>query len=103
MFFHERTEVIRMTRGQRATLPVQALVHVENKETSQRNFARIYQLRERRIPALRSARDDGACWPTLLVVSCDFIHQFPCHQQSHLGGITHRAEAHSQISMGWKV
>src|ERR1043166_949463 len=50
VLLHERTEVIRMTRGQRATLPVQALVHVEDKETSQRNFAPIYQLRERRIP-----------------------------------------------------
>src|SRR6516165_1381255 len=59
VLFREGAEVIRVIPRKRATLPIEAFVHVEDRQLAQRDVSRIHNLGERLVPACRPAGYDG--------------------------------------------
>src|SRR5581483_2145441 len=99
MLLHEGSEIVRVIGRQHPPLPVQAFVHVKHEQITQRDVSRVHQFRERRIPTLRTTRNNRPRPKLAAVIGLNYCDQLLRHHPAHRRRICDHAEGNLQFRM----
>jgi hypothetical protein len=84
---HITAEIKEMIVRELTTLPIESLVHVENKEVVEADMLLIDEISEGQVPAGGTAGDYGMGGLIAVVMKNYFIQELAGHQESHFLGI----------------
>ena len=92
-----------MIARQLAALPVEAFVHVENREVAQADLLVVHDFGKGLVPAARTARNDRARGQVLCVVACDEIREFAGHQGTHRRRVSRNSEGNLAVGVVFQL